>query len=79
MLVRRSRRGPGWLALTIASIVGIAGGVYMWKPLFDDLRKGQYVYYVLTPNHYKCVKIAQRLRSLIGVIGRTPYTINFIS
>ena len=41
MLVRRSRRGPGWLGLTIATIVGIAGGVYTWKPFFESLRKGQ--------------------------------------
>jgi len=39
MLVRRSRRGPGWLGLTIATIVGIAGGVYTWKPFFESLRK----------------------------------------
>ena len=42
MLVRRRRRGPGLLGLTLATIVGIAGGYYIWKPAFEELRKGQY-------------------------------------
>ena len=41
MLVRRRRRGPGLLGLTLATIVGIAGGYYIWKPAFEELRKGQ--------------------------------------
>jgi len=39
MLVRRRRRGPGLLGLTLATIVGIAGGYYIWKPAFEELRK----------------------------------------
>ena len=41
MLVRRRRRGPGLLGLTLATIVGIAGGYYIWKPAFEELRKGK--------------------------------------
>lgn len=41
MIRIRKPRGISTIQLLVVSVVGLVGGVYIWKPLFQNLRRQQ--------------------------------------